>query len=122
MLLSSASPVNEFLQLHWLLAMLTELPFWFVFILLFFWWPTSAKLHLRLYARLVVKSRQLQRWKAWKDDEHNWDELVQRQRFLAGRLVGLGGDLILPGDPDWVDPPAGKDDVESVKKRQTPTV
>ena len=122
MLLSSASPVNEFLQLHWLLAMLTELPVVLVFVLFFLWWPTSAKLHLRLYARLVVKSRQLQRWKAWKDDEHNWDELVQRQRLLAGRLVGLGGDLILPGDADWVDPPAGKDDVESVKKRQIPSV
>ena len=117
MLLAEASPVNEFLQLHWLLAMLTNLPAAFVLIILFFWWPTSAKLHLRLYGRLVIKSRQLSRWKAWKDEQHNWDELVHRQRHLAGRLVGLGEGLILPGDEDWIDPPAGKDDVDSVTKR-----
>jgi len=117
LLLSEASPVNEFLQLHWLLAMLTQLPVPLVFIILFLWWPTSAKLHLRLYGRLVVKSRQLRRWKVWKDDQHNWDELVHRQRHLAGRLVGLGEGLILPGDEDWIDPPAGKDDVCSVTKR-----
>jgi|TARA_B110000967_G_C18870985_1_gene555401 1-acyl-sn-glycerol-3-phosphate acyltransferase len=117
MLLAEASPVNEFLQLHWLLAMLTELPVALVFILLFLWWPTSGKLHLRLYGRLVVKSRQLRRWKVWKDDQHNWDELVRHQRLLAGRLVGLGEGLVLPGDEDWIDPPAGKDDAGSVKKR-----
>lgn len=117
LLLAEASPVNEFLQLHWLLNLLTYLPSIFVFVILFMWWPTSAKLHLRLYGRLVVKSRQIKRWKAWKVDEHNWDELVHRQRHLAGRLVGLGEGLILPGDEDWIDPPAGKDDVGSVKKR-----
>ncbi len=117
LLLADGSSVNEFLQLHWLLALLTHLPSVLVFVILFMWWPTSAKLHLRLYARLVVKSRQIKRWKAWKVDEHNWDELVHRQRHLAGRLVGLGEGLILPGDEDWVDPPAGKDDVDSVKKR-----
>jgi hypothetical protein len=117
MLLAEASPVNEFLQLHWLLALLTQLPGVLVFIFLFLWWPTSAKLHLRLYARLAIKSRQLRRWKAWKDDEHKWDELVHHQRLLAGRLVGLGEGLILPGDEDWIDPPAGKDDVGSVTRR-----
>jgi len=122
MLLAEASPVNEFLQLHWLLALLTKLPAVLVFILLFFWWPASAKLHLRLYARLVIKARQLRRWKAWKDDEHNWDELVHRQRLLAGRLVGLGGGLILPGDEDWIDPPAGRDDVGSVTRRPSSSV
>ena len=122
MLLAEASPVNEFLQLHWLLAMLTQLPTAFVFIILFFWWPTSAKLHLKLYGRLVIKSRQLRRWKAWKDEQHNWDELVHRQRHLAGRLVGLGEGLILPGDEDWISPPAGKDDVGSVTKRMPPSV
>jgi hypothetical protein len=27
--------------------------------------------------------------------------------------------LVLPGDPDWVDPPAGQDDVVSVRLRAT---
>ena len=73
---------------------------------------------MKLYARLIIKSRQIRRWKAWKVEEYNWDELVTNQRQLAGRLVGLGEGLILPGDEDWVDPPAGKDDVVSVKKRK----
>ena len=118
MLLATASPVNEILQMHWLLAALTELPSYLVFSVFFIWWPTSAKLHLKLYARLVLSWRAMQRWKAWKDDQYNWDVLVKRQRQLAGRLVGLGEGLILPGDPDWVDPPAGKDDVVSVKMRE----
>jgi len=104
--------------MHWLLAALTELPSYLVFSVFFIWWPTSAKLHLKLYARLVLSWRAMQRWKAWKDDQYNWDVLVKRQRQLAGRLVGLGEGLILPGDPDWVDPPAGKDDVVSVKMRE----
>lgn len=62
----------------------------------------------------------MRRWKAWKDDEYNWDLLVKQQRQLAGRLVGLGEGLVLPGDLDWVDPPTGSDDVVSVKKRSTP--
>jgi hypothetical protein len=112
--------VNEILVKHWLLELLTFLPSLLVFYLLFIWWPASAKLHLRLYARLVISSRAMRRWKAWKDDEYNWDLLVKQQRQLAGRLVGLGEGLVLPGDPDWVDPPAGSDDVVSVKKRSTP--
>jgi len=119
LLLVETSPVNELLQMHWLLALLTNLPFILVFLILFIWWPNSAKLHMKLYARLVIKTRQIRRWKAWKVDEHNWDELVRNQRQLAGRLVGLGEGLILPGDEDWVNPPAGKDDVVSVKMRNT---
>ncbi|HJL97949.1 MAG TPA: 1-acyl-sn-glycerol-3-phosphate acyltransferase [Candidatus Poseidoniaceae archaeon] len=118
LLLVEASPVNEILQMHWLLALLTNLSPILVFSILFLWWPTSAKLHMKLYARLIIKSRQIRRWKAWKVEEYNWDELVTNQRQLAGRLVGLGEGLILPGDEDWVDPPAGKDDVVSVKKRK----
>ena len=119
LLLVETSPVNELLQMHWLLALLTNLPFILVFLILFIWWPNSAKLHMKLYARLVIKTRQIRRWKAWKVDEHNWDELVRNQRQLAGRLVGLGEGLILPGDEDWVNPPVGKDDVVSVKMRNT---
>lgn len=119
MLLATSSPVNELLQMHWLLAMLTDLPLVLVFLLFFIWWPTSAKLHLRLYARLVTSSRSMRRWRAWKDEEYNWQELVIRQRQLAGQLVGLGEGLVLPGDEDWNDPPSGSDDADSVHRRQT---
>ena len=70
---------------------------------------------MKLYARLVPVGEQCN---DGKGRQYNWDVLVKRQRQLAGRLVGLGEGLILPGDPDWVDPPAGKDDVVSVKMRE----
>ena len=117
LLLNSASPVNELLQLHWLLQPLADLPYYLVFCVFFIWWPVSAKAHLKLFAKVVVSYRALKRWQSWRSDEVDWDELVARQRRLAGRLVGVGEGLVLPGDPDWVDPPAGQDDVVSVRLR-----
>lgn len=119
LLLNSASPVNELLQLHWLLQPLADLPYYLVFCVFFIWWPVSAKAHLKLFAKVVVSYRALKRWQSWRSDEVDWDELVARQRRLAGRLVGVGEGLILPGDPDWVDPPAGQDDVVSVRLRSS---
>ena len=49
-LLAEASPVNELLSMHYLLEKLTHLPFIFVFLIFMYWWPNSAKLHLKLYA------------------------------------------------------------------------
>ena len=117
LLLNNASPVNELLQMHWLLQPLAELPYYFVFCVFFIWWPVSAKAHLKLFAKVVVSYRALKRWQSWRSDEVDWEELVARQRRLAGRLVGVGEGLVLPGDPDWVDPPAGQDDVVSVRLR-----
>lgn len=119
LLLNSASPVNELLQLHWLLQPLADLPYYLVFCVFFIWWPVSAKAHLKLFAKVVVSYRALKRWQSWRSDEVDWDELVARQRRLAGRLVGVGEGLVLPGDPDWVDPPAGQDDVVSVRLRSS---
>jgi hypothetical protein len=119
LLLNSASPVNELLQLHWLLQPLADLPYYLVFCVFFIWWPVSAKAHLKLFAKVVVSYRALKRWQSWRSDEVDWDELVARQRRLAGRLVGVGEGLVLPGDPDWIDPPAGQDDVVSVRLRSS---
>lgn len=116
-LLSGSSPINSLLLSHWLLEYVTYLPLVGVFLLFMIWWPMSARLHLKLYARLVRSSRDLKRWKIWKDEDTNWDELVKVQRELASRLVETGAGLILPGDADWNDPPSGKDDVESVQVR-----
>ncbi|MAJ01363.1 MAG: hypothetical protein CMA10_03035 [Euryarchaeota archaeon] len=113
-LLSTASPINSFLISHWLLEYITYLPALGIFLVFLLWWPLSARLHLKLYARLVRSSRDLKRWKIWKDQDTNWDELVQVQRELASRLVQIGAGLVLPGDPDWTDPPSGHDDVVSV--------
>jgi hypothetical protein len=88
-----------------------------VFCVFFIYWPLSAKAHMRLFAKVVVNYRSLKRWQSWRDEEMNWDELVTRQRKLASRLVSIGEGLILPGDEDWVEPPAGQDDVVSVRLR-----
>jgi 1-acyl-sn-glycerol-3-phosphate acyltransferase len=117
LLLNNASPINELLQMHWLLNPLANLPVVFVFIVFFLWWPLSAKAHMKLFSKVIVSWRAVKRWQSWRDDEVDWDALVARQRRLAGRLVGVGEGLILPGDPDWIDPPAGQDDVVSVRLR-----
>ena len=119
LLLNSGSPINELLQMHWLLQPLADLPYYLVFCVFFIWWPVSAKAHLKLFAKVVVSYRALKRWQSWRSDEVDWEELVARQRRLAGRLVGVGEGLVLPGDPDWVDPPAGQDDVVSVRLRSS---
>ena len=118
-LLAETSPVNELLSMHWLLESLTHLPFIFVFLIFMYWWPNSAKLHLKLYANLVRCHRSLKRWSRWSDDEIDWEELQQNQRSIAQQLTQLGDGLVLPGDPDWVEPQTGMDDFSAVSYRQS---
>lgn len=120
-LLSSTSPLHAFLISHWLLLSITKLPAIGVFLVLMLWWPTSAKLHLKLYARLVVGAQNLKRWSRWKDESKDWAALVSEQRQLSAELVGLGTELVLPGDPDWTDPPPGRDDADAVRFRSMQT-
>ena len=116
-LLSSGSPLNALLLSHWLLLSVTRLPAAGVFLVFLLWWPTSARLHLKLYARLVIGAQNLRRWSRWKDESNDWAALVAEQRHLSAQLVDLGTTLVLPGDPDWEDPPPGQDDVDSVRFR-----
>ena len=116
-LLNASSPVNATLQMHWLTDYITQLPAAVLFVVFMCWWPLSAKLHLKLYARLLRSSRELKRWALWSDEETDWEILVATQRNLAARLVDGGANLVLPGDPEWEDPPAGQDDVTSVRLR-----
>jgi len=120
-LLSSASPLNALLLSHWLLLSITKLPAAGVFIVFLLWWPMSARLHLKLYARLVVGAQNLRRWNRWKDESNDWAALVKEQRHLSAELVDLGTALVLPGDPDWEDPPPGQDDADSVRFRAANT-
>ena len=69
-----------------------------VFIVFTLWWPVSARLHLKLYARLVIGGQNLKRWKVWKDDSNDWKALVEEQRALATGTVDLGTGLA-PGGP-----------------------
>lgn len=117
LLLSSSSPVFSLLNMHWLLARLTLLNPILVFLILLIWWPISGKMHLKLYARLVQSWRMLKRWRMWRNDKHDWSSLQQRQDSIGEQLINLGDSLILPGDPDWVEPNTGSDDILSVKYR-----
>ena len=49
----------------------------------------------------------------------NWEELQQNQRSIAQQLTQLGDGLVLPGDPDWVEPQTGMDDFSAVSYRQS---
>ena len=44
------------------------------------------------------------------------ETLISSHNTLAQEMASIGDGLILPGDPDWVDPPSGKDDWEMVKQ------
>lgn len=119
-LLDAESPVFIALASHQLLQYITELPALGMFVFFMLFWPLSARAHMKLYARLVLSTRRLRRWAAWKDDTNDWQRLVTTQRSIAERLVNLGAALVLPGDEDWEDPPAGQDDVMVVRPRSNP--
>lgn len=117
LLLSNSSPVYSLLNMHWLLAKLTLLNPILVFLIFLVWWPISGKMHLKLYSKLVQSWRMLKRWKIWRDDKHDWNSLQQKQNSIGEQLISLGDSLVLPGDPDWVEPNTGSDDILSVKYR-----
>lgn len=116
-LLDDQSPVYSGLASHQLLRYVTDLPAAGMFVFFMVFWPLAARAHMKLYARLVRSTRRLRQWTAWKDETNEWQRLVTTQRSIAARLVGLGAALVLPGDPDWEDPPAGHDDVSVVRPR-----
>ncbi len=55
----------------------------------------------------------------WSDDEIGWESLQQNQQSIAQQLTQLGDGLVLPGDPDWVEPQTGMDDFSAVSYRQS---
>ena len=116
-MLGETSGVRVAMASHWLLVHLTTLPPAGLFLAFLIAWPLAARGHLRLYARLSDATQSLRRWRRWRDETKDWDQLVQTQRHLAQRLVGLGTNLVLPGDEDWVDPPSGQDDASMVRVR-----
>jgi len=46
-----------------------------------------------------------------------WDALLETHSSLAQELATIGAGLILPGDPDWVNPEPGVDDWQVVQTR-----
>jgi hypothetical protein len=106
---------------HQVLVYVTMMPPVGAFVFFMFFWPLAARAHMKLYERLVRSYRRLKQWRHWQDADHDWERLSGTQRDLAERLVSLGGEMVLPGDVDWVDPPPGQDDVISVRLRNTPS-
>tara|TARA_B100001996_G_C18228723_1_gene426644 strand:+ start:137 stop:292 length:156 start_codon:yes stop_codon:yes gene_type:complete len=47
----------------------------------------------------------------------DWDNLLNTHTVLARELATIGDGLILPGDPDWLEPEPGVEDWEVVKIR-----
>ena len=86
-------------------------------LLVLFWWPISARLHLRLYARATRSWRALRLGFRLRSGSVDWDDLLSTHAMLAKELAIIGEGLVLPGDPDWVDPKPGVDDWEVVKMR-----
>jgi hypothetical protein len=47
----------------------------------------------------------------------DWDKLLQTHSSLATELATIGDGLVLPGDPDWINPKPGEEDWQVVKQR-----
>ena len=114
---SVSSPLQDFKLPGFILPLLAAIPWPLVSAILLFWWPISARLHLKLYQRLSKSWRNLRLWFKLRSGQIEWDELIHSHQSLATEMAAIGNGLILPGDPDWNDPPTGKDDWEMVRFR-----
>ena len=114
---SAASPLQNINLPGFILPVLAAIPWPLVSILLLFWWPVSARLHLKLYQRLSKSWRNLRLWFKLRSGQIEWEALIQAHQSLAIEMASIGNGLILPGDPDWREPPTGKEDWEMVQFR-----
>ena len=114
---SASSPLQDVNLPGYILPVLAAIPWMLVSIILLFWWPVSARLHLKLYQRLSKSWKNLRLWFKLRSGQIQWESLIQSHQALAMEMASIGDGLILPGDPDWQEPPAGKDDWEMVQFR-----
>ena len=114
---SASSPLQDFNLPGLILPVLAAIPWPLVSIILVIWWPISARLHLKLYQRLSKSWKNLRLWFKLRSGQIEWEALTKAHQSLAIEMASIGDDLLLPGDADWVDPPAGKDDWEMVHFR-----
>ena len=99
------------------LPLLAAIPWPLTAIIVLLWWPLSARLHLKLYARASRSWRALRLGFKLRSGSVDWGMLLETHASLAGELVMIGDGLVLPGDPDWVNPKPGVDDWEVVRPR-----
>ncbi len=114
---SASSPLQEVNLPGLILPVLAAIPWMLVSVILLFWWPVSARLHLKLYQRLSKSWKNLRLWFKLRSGQIEWESLIHAHQALAMEMASIGNGLILPGDPDWQEPPAGKDDWEMVQFR-----
>ena len=111
------SPLQDFKLPGMILPVLAAIPWPLVSVILLLWWPVSARLHLKLYQRLSKSWKNLRLWFKLRSGQIEWDSLIHSHRSIATEMASIGSGLVLPGDPDWIEPPIGKDDWEMVRFR-----
>ena len=116
-LLSDSSPIAGLAEYSMIIEFLFALPAVLVLPLMIWWMPTSGKLQMKLYAKGKSSWRRMRLWAKWRNPSFDWSNLCQKQQELAADLVKIGDGLILPGDEDWNEPEAGKDDFTAVSIR-----
>ena len=122
LLASSSSPIWQVLGhgfLGSLESSITAIPWPLLTFIIMPLWAVGARLHLRLWRRSVKAAHTLKRWFRLRSGSVPWKELSEVQMELAETLDGIGGNLVLPGDSDWEDPPTGEDDHTMVRIRLT---
>jgi len=116
-LLSDSSPFAGLADYSVLIEFLFSLPASLVLPLMIWWMPTAGRLQVKLYSKGKSSWRRMRLWAKWRNPSFDWDNLCNMQQELAVDLVRIGDGLILPGDEDWIEPIAGKDDFTAVGLR-----
>lgn len=116
-LLSDSSPFAGLADYSVLIEFLFSLPASLVLPLMIWWMPTAGRLQVKLYSKGKSSWRRMRLWAKWRNPSFDWDNLCKMQQELAVDLVRIGDGLILPGDEDWIEPIAGKDDFTAVGLR-----
>ncbi len=116
-LLSDSSPFAGLADYSVLIEFLFSLPASLVLPLMIWWMPTAGRLQVKLYSKGKSSWRRMRLWAKWRNPSFDWDNLCNMQQELAADLVRIGDGLILPGDEDWIEPIAGKDDFTAVGLR-----
>ena len=116
-ILSDSSPIAGLAEYSMIIEFLFALPAVLVLPLMIWWMPTAGKLQMKLYTKGKSSWRRMRLWAKWRNPSFDWGKLCKKQQELAADLVKIGDGLILPGDEDWKEPEAGKDDFTAVSLR-----
>jgi len=114
---SSDSPLQEVNIPSLVLPILAQIPWPLVALLVLFWWPLSARLHLKLYVRASRSWRALRLGIKLRSGAIDWDGLLATHSTLARQMAKIGDGLVLPGDEDWLNPEPGVEDWQVTRPR-----